>query len=393
MLNILIISSLALENGRGGEISSIELASGLKKSYKVILMDTNIFIGKGLLSKEVINKKLEGLNQRGRIKFATLNIFNKTFSFPYPWEVIKLFKLIKKNDIIYSPFSTVKLNLIILFASLIFRRVKFIIGFRKPLYSDKLLSQYNLKNRISILLFSLFKKRFYYHTISEHAKKFLKNFYKPNRIYHIIHGIELENYNKKISISENNDKLRFIYVGHLDNPHKGVGILLDAIEMLLNEHQNLKIFFEFCGSGPLEEKLRILKNKFPKFINYNGYISNELIAHYYKRNDIFLFTSKREPFGRVIIEALASELIIICSKTIGSVEILKGKNFAFFLEELDAKIIKEKIFEIYNTWLKDPDKFRQLKKSAKDYAFQNYSVSQEILSFKNLIEGVSKNNV
>ena len=43
-------------------------------------------------------------------------------------------------------------------------------------------------------------------------------------------------------------------------------------------------------------------------------------------------------------------------------------------------------------WLKDPDKFRDLKKSAKDYAFQNYAVSQEILSFRNLIEKVNISN-
>ena len=39
-----IFSPLGLENGRGGEISVIELASGLQKFYKIMLMDTNIFI-------------------------------------------------------------------------------------------------------------------------------------------------------------------------------------------------------------------------------------------------------------------------------------------------------------------------------------------------------------
>jgi len=43
-------------------------------------------------------------------------------------------------------------------------------------------------------------------------------------------------------------------------------------------------------------------------------------------------------------------------------------------------------------WLKNPDKFIQLKKLAKEYAFQNYSVSQEILMFKDLIDKIDRNN-
>lgn len=352
-------------------------------------MDTNIFIGKKLLSKETINKKLKGLKETGRIKFAIFRIFNKNFNFPYPWEIIKLFKIIKRNEITYSSISNIKLCLMLISSSLIYRRVRFIIGFRKPLQSEKKFSLYNLKYRIAILLFSLFKTRFHYHTISEHAKKFLENFYSQKKITHIIHGVELDNYTKKTILPENKDKLRLIYVGYLDDPHKGIAPLLKAIEMFLNENHNLKIFFEFCGAGPLEENLRMLENKFPSFIKYHGYISNELIAEYYKRNDVFLFTSRREPFGRVLIEALAAELIIISSKTIGSIEILKGKEFAFFLQDLNERTIKEKIMEIYNMWIDNPQRFLELKKSAKNYAFQNYSISKEILLFKNLIDKMS----
>ncbi|KKK88385.1 hypothetical protein LCGC14_2743710, partial [marine sediment metagenome] len=74
------------------------------------------------------------------------------------------------------------------------------------------------------------------------------------------------------------------------------------------------------------------------------------------------------------------------------IEILKGKEFAFFLRELNTNLFKEKIYEIYNMWLKNPDKFIQLKKLAKEYAFQNYSVSQEILMFKDLIDKIDRNN-
>lgn len=384
--NIFILSPLALENGRGGEISSIELASGLQNFYNITLMDTNILFGKSILSHSIINKKLKEVKRDTRMNFATFKFFDKIFTFPYPREILKLYRQIKKNKVVYTSSSTIKIDLLLIFFSLLQRSTKFIIGFRKPLLSERIFSLYNLKYRISILLFSLFKKRFYFHTISYHAKKFLENFYKPNKVFHIIHGVELKGFIGDSMEKRQSQTLNCIYVGNFDDVHKGVDILLDGIKKIIEENKNLRIFFEFCGEGPLESQVIELQNSYPKYVRYNGYVNNENIPEFYKRNDVFLFTSRREPFGRVLIEALAAELIIICSKTIGSIEILKGKDFAFFLQDLDAKIIKEKIYEIYNMWLKNPDKFIQLKKLAKEYAFQNYSVSQEILLFKNLIE-------
>ena len=58
MVKVLVFSKNALENGRGGEISYIELALGLKKYFNVGIMDTNVLLGKELLTKEVIQKKL-----------------------------------------------------------------------------------------------------------------------------------------------------------------------------------------------------------------------------------------------------------------------------------------------------------------------------------------------
>jgi glycosyltransferase involved in cell wall biosynthesis len=393
MVNVLIFSKGALENGRGGEISYIELAVGLKKYFNVSIMDTNVLIGKELLTKEVIQKKLNRVIEIERIYFATLKILNRVFTIPYPWEIIKLYKKIKKYDIIYTSLGNIKINLLLIFFGLINRRLKFIIRYSKPLSSENFFSLYNIKINLSILLFTIFKRNFYHHTISKHAKKYLDKFYNPNNVIHIIHGINLDYYKGDSFSKKNNNFLKFVYIGYLDDVHKGIGILLKALDEFLIENQNLRVRFEFCGMGPLEPKLKAIEDKYPNIVKFNGYIDNEKISEFYKKNDVFLFTSRREPFGRVLIEAIAAGLLVICSKTIGSIEILKGKDFAFFLHKLNANMIKEKILEIYNIWSKDPDKFLHLKKLAKEHSFQNYSVSQEILMFKDLIDKIGSNNV
>lgn len=387
-INILILSPLSLENGRGGEISSMELAAGLSKYHNITLIDSNVSFGNNLLSQKSILKKLNGVKRNDRIRFATLNLFNKIFTFPYVRDIIRLYKKIKKSDIIYTSNFTIKTNLILMLFSLLHRKGKFVIGHRKPMFSEKVLSVYNLKNRSSILLFSLLKKRLHHHTISYHAKKYLEYFIPSNKITHIIHGIDLENFLKDQKEISKKDTLNFIYVGSIDAMHKGVDILLDGIEKTIEENKNLKVFFEFCGVGPLEERLKKFELRYPNFIRYNGYIDNEIIHSYFKRNDVFLFSSRREPFGRVLIEALAAKLIILCSKTYGSIEVLKNQEFAFFFHNLNPEEIRNRILEVYNLWIDEIMKFNELKELAIKYVVQKYSLSQEIESFKKLFENL-----
>lgn len=392
MINIFVFSPFALENGRGGEISSMELASGLQTYFNVEFMDTNVITSEKLLSKEAIQNKLKGVNYIGKMKVLSYGIFDKIFTIPNPYEILKLLKIVKRNDIVYFSIFNFKNVLTFAFLSLICRRTQFIIGYRKPLHSEKIISLYNLKYRLSILLLSLFKKRFNHHALSKNAKAYLTNFYDEKKVFHIIHGINLDDYKGDNFSKKNNNFLNFVYIGYLDDVHKGIGILLKALDEFLIENQNLKVRFEFCGMGPLEPKLKEIVEKYPNLVTFNGYISNEKISDYYKKNDVYLFTSRSEPFPRVLMEALASNELIICSKTIGSNELLNGKKFAFFLEDLTSKLIKEKMLEVYNFWNSKPEEFKRLQDSAKKFVFDNYSFSIELEMFKDLINKISKNN-
>lgn len=217
----------------------------------------------------------------------------------------------------------------------------------------------------------------------------MDNFYNPDNVIHIVHGIKLDDY-ANTGVNREKKLVKFGYIGYLDDVHKGLGVLLNAIDSLLEENKDLNIFFEFCGDGPLKSKLITLERKYPEFIKYYGYISNDLISDYYKRLDGFLFSSRREPFPRTLMEALASRLLVISSKTIGSVELLKDKEFGFFIDDFSPRAFKEKIIEVYNLWVNDYAKFQELQNSAKEFVFQNYSTSREIEMFKLLIERFGK---
>ena len=140
----------------------MDLAAGLQKYYNTTLFHTNLYYADKFLNKHETIKKLK---ERGfkfkkieRMNFATINTLNRQFSFPYPLDIIHLYKKIKKNDVLYLSISKVKTNLLFMLLYLLNPKVKFIFGYHRPLHSEKLFSLYNLKYRLSILLLSLFKK-------------------------------------------------------------------------------------------------------------------------------------------------------------------------------------------------------------------------------------------
>ncbi len=84
-----------------------------------------------------------------------------------------------------------------------------------------------------------------------------------------------------------------------------------------------------AGKGPLEQELKQLiasldlKDK----VILAGNIPNAKC--YFKAFDQFVLTSDREPFGMVLLEAMAAELPIICSDCGGGAEVVRGVGQLF----------------------------------------------------------------
>lgn len=89
------------------------------------------------------------------------------------------------------------------------------------------------------------------------------------------------------------------------------------------------------GKGPLEEDLRELANQLgiSHAVMFTGNVPDA--KRYFKAFDVFALTSDHEPFGMVLLEAMASNLPIICSDSGGGAEIVEGIGDLFPLS--DAK--------------------------------------------------------
>jgi len=165
----------------------------------------------------------------------------------------------------------------------------------------------------------------------------------------ISNGINLEKF-EKISREKSRKgfglkkELIILYVGTLKKI-KGVKYLIEAF----NEIKDKNIFLWIIGDGEEKENLKkISKNKNMIFL---GKKENKEIPNFMKSADIFVLPSLSEGFPNSILEAMASGLPIISTKTKGIPEIVKKEN-GILVPIRNSQEIKYSLIEL----LKSPKK-------------------------------------
>lgn len=96
------------------------------------------------------------------------------------------------------------------------------------------------------------------------------------------------------------------------------------------------------GRGPLETEIKDLAKQLSidSDVKFLGHVPNG--ASYFKAFDVFALTSDREPFGMVLLEAMAASVPIICSDCGGGAEVVKDAGLLFpfsNIKELSDKLL------------------------------------------------------
>jgi glycogen synthase len=135
--------------------------------------------------------------------------------------------------------------------------------------------------------------------------------------------------------SKNGRPLSLLYAGRLA-PEKGVDIAIEAIRILVHERGIKNVCLALVGSGGRDYVI-YLRN-LVKEANLEGKVTflgarpKQAMPDLYKQFDVSLFTSTwQEPFGRVLVEAMASGVAVVGTATGGAGEILsEGENALVF---------------------------------------------------------------
>jgi len=120
-------------------------------------------------------------------------------------------------------------------------------------------------------------------------------------------GVDIARFDpaKRVAGVLGGEAINVLYAGRLTK-EKGADLLADAF--LKARESNPRLHMNLAGGGPEEEHLRARLGEHATFL---GWLEGEALATAYASADVFLFASRTDTFGQVLLEAQASGLPVV----------------------------------------------------------------------------------
>lgn len=247
----------------------------------------------------------------------------------------------------------------------LFTGKRVLVGHHAPiLHTSKIHNLY--MNLISRPLLNVFD----FHMVLNKKDKVLLDDWKIKNVNFIPSGVRVE---KFLNLKRTSHKtLNFLSVGRYDTPQKGFDMAVQAIELINKKYPTNKAMFRFLGSGSTLIDDYAKRNK--NIIN-GGFLKYEDVPQKYLESDVFLLSSREEPFGLILIEAWSSGIPVLATKTEGPLDMLVLNENGWFVPEISKNGIYEGIEKTYLSWVKDNKIFLKMenfcRKTGKMYSIDS----------------------
>jgi glycosyltransferase involved in cell wall biosynthesis len=133
--------------------------------------------------------------------------------------------------------------------------------------------------------------------------------------------------------------INLLYVGRISH-EKGADLLADAF--LRSHARDARLRLVIVGGGPEEERLRARVGDRGEFL---GWLDGLDLARAYASADIFLFPSRTDTFGQVILEAQASGLAVVAAAAGGPLSLV-ADGVSGLLRDPDADALAQAVLQL-----------------------------------------------
>ena len=138
------------------------------------------------------------------------------------------------------------------------------------------------------------------------------------------------------------DKFLVGHVGALDDGHKGQSFLIEAAKNMEKIYPD--IHFIFLGSGHDEAKLK-QQAKDLLNITFEGFVNN--VNDYINCFDLFVFPSRNEGLGSILLDVMRLEVPIIASDVGGIPDIISSGENGILIPPCDSDAIEKNIIDLF----------------------------------------------
>jgi glycosyltransferase involved in cell wall biosynthesis len=222
----------------------------------------------------------------------------------------------------------------------LFPDVKFIFShMQQPNYFKLMIPRW--KGAIHNLVYNLYIARAsLIHSLSAEVTEFLiKKGIDRKKIFNINIGVNFGGIREKLTSEDKSIIVPpgfpiLLMVGRLA-PEKNYGLALKTFAMFLDKHP--KSLLLIAGVGPQENELKILAKDLEiiQSVRFLGYVGN--VPWLMTRADVLLHLATTESYGQIYLEAILSELSVVCSRTGVAIDLQKaGVPDVFIVKELSV---------------------------------------------------------
>jgi glycogen synthase len=209
----------------------------------------------------------------------------------------------------------------------------------------------------------------------------------------IIHtGLDAQQYLMSQKHRQRNHKsqvLNLLYAGRIW-PEKGVDTAINALEKLVFERgqQNLRLSIVGSGSPEYEKYLHHLVDRagLDDYVSFSTHVPGEEMPRLLQKFDVLLLPSIwQEPFSRIVLEGMASGLVVVATTTGGTTEIVQdGKNGLLFTPG-NAEDLSEKI----SCLASNPELRQRLAREGQQTVIEGFTMTKMIDEVEGYLQEVS----
>ena len=169
----------------------------------------------------------------------------------------------------------------------------------------------------------------------------------------------------------NGNRAYVICVAHL-REHKAQDVLLRAFRRLSEEFPSLEL--DLVGEGPFQVRLEELVRQLQLFgkVNFYGVVPRKRVLELIRDARIFCLPSRREPFGLVLLEAMAMRTPLVATRVGGIPEIVRDGLDGLLVPPDDAEALAHSLRKV----LVDENLRSALEANGVQRVHQDFSVSR-----------------
>lgn len=337
-------------NLNGAERSLLELAYGLKNNHKDILV---LCPNHGLLVEKlrqldipVFIKQLPDFDLRPRYLFIFLFFWIPNILWFCYFLKTKQIKCVYNNTIVnlYTPWATFLTRTPCLWH---IREIR--------------------KERRGRLLFVFLFKYLVDMVVFNSTDTMLGYYSKPCKHWFVVYnGVAVSSH---LPTRQPKELITLGYIGQLI-PHKRPELFIQIVKAIHQKRPHIQAIIAGDGASRLSLEHLVQVMELQNVVTFLGYVMDT--KEVYNQIDIFILTSAQEPFGRVLIEAMANGIPVVASNVGGVSEVVQHNVTGYLVPDNDLDAFVQAV----TTLIENPTLGDKMGLAGYHYVQNNFSLSQ-----------------